>query len=458
MNSLITSLFNRNLLFFTISIRHIIDITKLPPMSYWCQEPQKPDGKSLLQLITAIKHLSWEAVEDRVTNFPSEASEADEFGLTAIHHAIRKRHCAVPIPIIRALISAHPPSLELSDDQTGCNALHIACTNSNSNDKTTSTNEIVTMILDANPNGAKQLCKEGRIPLHRAKNLDIATKLIEVYPEGLGIISKTHKYLPLHDACSDNIVPPDVVQLLIEHGRKQRVGIECSSGSGNYCGGVLVEDIYGDIALKILFRRIMFSSKVKSTGNGLVIDEDSPVWVKLCIVAKATYLALRNFPNGWASRPTPLVHAIIECGGHPKIVQHALKLHPEEIVQRDDEGRAPLSIAAGKVNSLPEIFELLLDSNGCGNSNAGASMSDANGRLPLHLAVESGRTLNNGVALIASAAPLALRTRDVETRMYPFMLAAIPTFGWDNSSIDTIFGLLRDTPDVMQTFCTEDDD
>ena len=107
-------------------------------------------------------------------------------------------------------------------------------------------------------------------------------------------------------------------------------------------------------------------------------------------------------------------------------------------------------IAAGKVNTLPEIFELLL------SDASAAEMSDSDGRMPLHLAVASGRTLNNGVAMITKAAPLALQTCDRKTRMYPFMLASVPTYGWDNTCIDTIYTLLRDAPNVMQSFCDED--
>jgi len=314
------------------------------------------------------------------------------------------------------------------------------------------------MVLDAYPDGSKQLCKEERVPLHRAKNVHIVKALIQIYPSGLGIASKSCKHLPLHDACSDNAVPPQVVKLLIEHGRKEHIGITCNSHDNTstvdvkkYCGGVLVKDIYGDLPLKILFRRIMFSSK--STEEGLAIDEGSPIWTKLCIVAKATHLALCNFPLGWETRSTPLVHSIIECGGHPQIVKHALKLNPDEITEKDSKGRTPLSIASEKVNILPEIINLLLASEECGDAST-ARISNTQQRLPLHMAIESGRTMNNGVESILKAEPLALQTRDMKTRLYPFQLAAIPTFGWDNSNIDTIYSLLYAAPSVMDTFCT----
>jgi hypothetical protein len=74
------------------------------------------------------------------------------------------------------------------------------------------------------------------------------------------------------------------------------------------------------------------------------------------------------------------------------------------------------------------------------------------------LAIESGRTLKNGVETIVRAEPLALQTRDIQTRLYPFQLAAIPTFGWDNSNVDTIYSLLYAAPSVLDTYCTNSND
>lgn len=53
-----------------------------------------------------------------------------------------------------------------------------------------------------------------------------------------------------------------------------------------------------------------------------------------------------------------------------------------------------------------------------------ASVPDLDGRLPLHLAVEAGKAWDDGLRSLIWAAPRALETRDVETRLYPFMIAA----------------------------------
>ena len=210
------------------------------------------------------------------------------------------------------------------------------------------------------------------------------------------------------------------------------------------------------------------------------IDPTSDLWKKLCIVVKATYLALHGLPyDTEKERNIPLVHAIIECGGHTSLVKFALGLHPEQALLRDIDGRVPLSIASSKVDANPEIITLLLEqeeknlaitrtststssipvsSSISVQKKVAASMADKNGRLSLHKALESGRTLKNGVELIANAAPQAMETRDIQTGMYPFMLASIPNYKWDNTCVDTIYSMIRSVPHVMQKYCPKDEE
>eukprot|EP00551_Chaetoceros_affinis_P011790 CAMPEP_0203673014 /NCGR_PEP_ID=MMETSP0090-20130426/10353_1 /ASSEMBLY_ACC=CAM_ASM_001088 /TAXON_ID=426623 /ORGANISM="Chaetoceros affinis, Strain CCMP159" /LENGTH=479 /DNA_ID=CAMNT_0050538527 /DNA_START=86 /DNA_END=1525 /DNA_ORIENTATION=+ len=465
----------------------------------------------------AVKNVNWETIERRLKAHPHEATEEDKFGVTALHHTIRKqnqlcqsRSCgndirsssdsnadnrndsaeknanAVPMKIFRLLIDEYPDSLCICDKMTGCNALHVACSSHCSDEM----KEVIMMILDTRPDTSMQLCGDGRLPLHRCKDVQIAQRLIDIYPEGLGVVTKKHGYLPLHGACSDSTTSPDVVELLIENGVRNKVGT--SIGNGHHCGGLLVKDLHGDIPIKIIFRRVLFLKSSSSSSS----FSDETLWKKLCIVVKATYLAMHGLPcinpspkskdniDSYSEHgDIPLVHAIIECGGHTNLVKYTLQLHPEQALWRDRDGRTPLSIACAKNETNNEIINLLIDSknvdikgteDGHGGDNhkngskieekkvvqgrAAACMADTKGRLPLHLAVASGRTLKNGVELIADAAPLAMQTRDIQTGMYPFQLASIPNYKWDNTCIDTIYSMVRSVPDVLQKYCDDDID
>ena len=66
-------------------------------------------------------------------------------------------------------------------------------------------------------------------------------------------------------------------------------------------------------------------------------------------------------------------------------------------------------------------------------------MTDPDGRLPLHLALENGMDWEDGVEDIMLYAPRAVSTRDVKTRFYPFMQAAVG----DMYDLDTVFQLLQ---------------
>ena len=119
-------------------------------MSYWCPKPQGTNAdiyskRSTLTQIMAVKNINWETIHKRLKTHPQDAAERDKFGVTALHHAIRKQqqYCqtgnhnnihsanananAVPLEIFRLLIEEYPDSLDVCDSMTGCNALHVAC-------------------------------------------------------------------------------------------------------------------------------------------------------------------------------------------------------------------------------------------------------------------------------------------------------------------------------------------
>lgn len=276
--------------------------------------------------------------------------------------------------------------------------------------------------------------------------------------------TKDNGYLPLHDACSDKNVTIDFVQFLILNGVRKGIGTMIGKTNEDYCGGLLVKDMHGDIPIKIIFRRLMFLKSSSNYTNEL--DANSMLWQKLCFVVKATYLVKRGLSfDKHCDYNIPIVHAIIECGGHTNLVKFALQLYPEQATSRDLEGRTPLTVASTKVDTNPEIFHLLLNDEKVKNDEylrsesekkiPMAAMADEKGKLPLHLALASGRTLSNGVELIVNDAPLAVQTRDIQSGMYPFMIASIPNYRWDNTCIDTIYTMIRTVPHVMQKFSPE---
>lgn len=198
-------------------------------MSYWCPKPKGTTSdiyskRSVLTQIMAVKyHLNWDNIKKRLETHPDEAAEKDKFGVTALHHVIRKhsknKHTSttgrishnnndgntdggddgVPMEIFRLLIEECPDSLNLCDRMTGCNALHLACSTLRSGidagdgsgkkqySGDNKMKDVIMMILEKRHESAMKLDIDGRLPLHRCKDVDVVRKLIDIYPEGVRV-------------------------------------------------------------------------------------------------------------------------------------------------------------------------------------------------------------------------------------------------------------------------------
>ena len=96
-------------------------------------------------------------------------------------------------------------------------------------------------------------------------------------------------------------------------------------------------------------------------------------------------------------------------------------------------GRLPLHIAARTPAYVPQVFEpkastapiiVVLAQI---NPNA-VKERDNDGRLPLHFALEAGKTWDEGIYNLIKFNPQSLREKDPVTHLYPFMLAATNDF------------------------------
>ena len=143
-------------------------------MSYWCPKPEGAASdiycqKSALTQVIAAKKVNWEMIHQRLQKFPHEAAEKDKFGVTILHHVVRKYSCSdnnIPIELLELLMEACPDSLGYCDRMTGYNALHLAC-GSHDCEKM---RDVIQMTLDKRYDTAKHLCIDGKLPLHRCKD------------------------------------------------------------------------------------------------------------------------------------------------------------------------------------------------------------------------------------------------------------------------------------------------
>jgi len=131
-------------------------------------------------------------------------------------------------------------------------------------------------------------------------------------------------------------------------------------------------------------------------------------------------------------------------GCPPMVLRHLHALNSSQIAERQEEtGRRPLSIAAasphvcGKEGLATLEGLLYLDPSA-------AKAPDHEGRFPLHLAIESGKTWNTGIKSLAIAAPSVLLEHDSKTQLLPFMASSEKGF------INDAYHLLRYCPEVIK--------
>lgn len=108
----------------------------------------------------------------------------------------------------------------------------------------------------------------------------------------------------------------------------------------------------------------------------------------------------------------------------------------------DEHNRTPLSIALS-ARSYDCHFVIGDSISKLIKSSPGKSrMAIEDGVIPLHLAIRNGLKWDDGIKEILSDAPEALSTKDINSRLYPFMHAAAG-YGTD---LNTVYKLLQEDP------------
>jgi hypothetical protein len=145
----------------------------------------------------------------------------------------------------------------------------------------------------------------------------------------------------------------------------------------------------------------------------------------------------------------PLLHAALEIGCPPGIINRIMKEERTSLFAIDMRGKTPLQIACSHRNGHATAVnittlirtdpKILLE-------------KDSNGNWPIHLLlksqIKSSNIYQDDITLIATfvhRAPQSLQIRDPQLNMHPFLLAAIA----DRWPIGVVYGLLRTAPHVL---------
>ena len=175
----------------------------------------------------------------------------------------------------------------------------------------------------------------------------------------------------------------------------------------------------------------------------------------------------------YGPRPFLPLHACVEgrlCRPWHLAVIHAIATrYPEHALKRDSRGNLPLhsfleSYMIERERAMDKFFaydkeeyhfavnqclRLLLDID-----KSTVAMTNSDGRLPLHLAIEhgSGCTFDTVISYLLGVAPSTVLVRDPKTGLFPFMSAAVGI----SCNLDAIYGLLQFDPNVLTLLGCQD--
>lgn len=335
-------------------------------------------------------------------------------GMYPLHAALclRRDHLRVPYDILIQLVQACPEAL-YAQTELGLTTLHLAV---NLDDF-----EMTSYVLDLHPGAIRDQSKMGFLPLHFARSERITRLLLEQYPSG-ACITDVNGNLPLHIACSHGIFSPKVVKMLLEKGMQYKLDGPYGAG-GSFCANSLAH-----IPLKIL---------IVATGQALSEGKSSND-IEVCWQKLSTCLWIVSESRRYHSGS--LIHICLGVICDKTLLNFAMDKCKLDVFKIDASGRFPLHIAAMNRNVPGEIIQKLTVMN-----PTAAISADVDLKLPIHYASMNGRRYHDGVKHLVNISAVSLRVAGRDCKLFPFMMAAVG----DDSSIDTIYELLRIDPNLI---------
>jgi ankyrin repeat protein len=142
------------------------------------------------------------------------------------------------------------------------------------------------------------------------------------------------------------------------------------------------------------------------------------------------------------------VHAALECGSSPPVLETVLERHPEQLEEIDDLGKLPLHLAVehGSNRSLDIIMEKIWKPY-----KEACSQRDFLGRLPLHLALMSRADCRIVQVLLDSNPASGVEHCDVVDTRFVDKLPIYMATEYQ-CDLSTVYMLLREDPSMVSSW------
>lgn len=389
---------------------------------YWEEEPTAPDSI----LLSMVQSYDWNGALARIRDFPEECKAVGVQGRTPLHVACD--HDA-PAVVIQALMKAYPEA-SLQVGTSNMNPLHITCSSHHASP------QVVQVLLETSGLG-KQMASmrdvDGDTPLHAACRcgapIEVLHLLLRTHPDAVnerdyeGLTPLLRLWVRYFVILGDDVIqgvkgPSDITGELGEAWRKTELLLRCA-----YLGSVSAGNM----------RRAFQPLHAMAA-----IDCPRPV-VKIGTIVYKDRLLLRD-ENGL----TPLLIASMAPIYKVRDLSDDGYML-EDRIHGDSETYEEMAYEEDVDTSQPSVIDILMEA-----APAASTMPDPCGRLPLHLAICTGKRWHQGVRAILDANPDALLQQDASTGLIPFLQAAIVP----RPDCGTIFELLRRDPALLLHWTT----
>jgi ankyrin repeat protein len=366
----------------------------------------------LMRIISACDDDEWEAVHERLASHPSEAHfRGQHYGQTALHCACLRYP---PLRVVEALLEEAPEICERPNDK-GETPLHLA------NYGNGASEEVQLALIKAAPSAITAVDQYGDSPLHLAATNGATFNVFRAMV----------------------IVCPELVNL---PNQKRRTPFSLLSRA--YLDATCLEDledeeIAEDWEIAMLFLRASFPNFPE--GHAVAGSPGAPRALLKTII--------KFFPSHATTYHEGLTPLLLAACSPVHDEAAEWSEHEDGYREHDDDSEAEeqyedttlvdetLLLPYQHLKELQpstesSVLKLIVEWN-----PDAAKMSDAQGRLPLTLALMHNKPWEKGVEALVLAAPRALETRDIQSGLYPFQVAATHC-----DDLATIFHLLRSFP------------
>lgn len=453
------------------------------------QQQQVPTDTILITLVHAY---DWAGTLARIASHPSETCILSAQGRPPLHVACEND---APAVVIQSLLAAYPEASLLmagcAGAETTCstmNPLHITCSSR------TASVHVVRVLLEG---GHSRQCimrdEDGDTPLHTACRcgapMEVLEVLLRAYStavyerdyEGLTPVQRLWvRYFVIlgKDAIERVRGPADLQGELEDAWNKTELLLSCahrgsllekttnslsavalsntptfsccSTGGGNtdhdFASGVVFRAVHAAAAVDCP-RAVL---KIAAAVYPRQLDvKDENGMTPLMIAAQAPIFKVRDLSDEGYSLGD-VIYGVGEIttqnnnwsnnidDGSIRSSNHSLDAWLPDNRNNNSTAAAEAAEIGG---SQPSVIEILLQANQEAAS-AAACVPDPIGRLPLHWALATGKKWEQGVKPLVQVYPEALTVLDVETKLYPFMLAAQV----GDMDLGTIYEVLRLDP------------